>query len=147
MLISVGVMSIILTGCGSQSSDSSDSTTDQEISELREIERNVMEVHDEVMPKMADLNNIIKRLKTSREDIEESAEMTAEIQTAIADLVAADSLMWDWMYNYKRPDYEGDLDSARMYLVSEQERVTVVKESMLSSMERGEQLLEKLSDK
>ncbi len=147
MLISVGVMSIILTGCGSQSSDSSDSTTDQEISELREIERNVMEVHDEVMPKMADLNNIIKRLKTSREDIEESAEMTAKIQTAIADLVAADSLMWDWMYNYKRPDYEGDLDSARMYLVSEQERVTVVKESMLSSMERGEQLLEKLSDK
>ena len=141
LLLIFVIPAILMYACGSgEGSDNEDSV----IEELRGIERSVMEAHDEVMPKMGDLNNTLKRLKTWKDSVATPEDMIPEVDQTIQDLVDADSLMWEWMYNYERPDYEGNLDSARLYLLSEQTRVNVVKERMLSSMAAGEQLLEKI---
>ena len=133
---------VALSACGeSESNVTDDAADDAVIAELRAIERQVMEVHDEVMPKMGELNNTRKKLELASESESQYAE---SIETAIAHLNEADSLMWDWMHNYQRPDYEADLDIARTYLENEMKRVEVMKEKMLSSIDDGSALLQKL---
>lgn len=139
----LGIFALAVAAVASCGQTSQGQDENEEVDSLRGIERNVMEIHDDVMPKMGDLNNLIKKLKSAAQGEAIDQEMSETISNAIQDLVAADSLMWDWMYAYERPNYDGDLDSARSYLLSELERVTIVKDEMLSSLEQGTEVLEK----
>jgi len=134
---------IVLTSC-SESPKTSDSVGDETAAELRKVEQEVLDIHDEVMPKMGDLNNnrkkLIKRLYTK-----DSLEYGLMIRESIDDLEEADSLMWDWMHNYSRPGYDGDLDSVSAYLNSELTRVKVMREKFFVSLSESESLLKKLN--
>ena len=117
----------------------------QEGQELHALEEEVMEIHDEVMPRMSEINKLIKRLEESYG--------SEELDTALLDrvlyhknaLIEADSLMWAWMHGYQPPARDGNPDSIRRYLTLERDKVFVVREKMLSSITNANKLIQKLT--
>ena len=75
-----------------------------------------------------------------------SIDKRTDLSNAIQHLEEADSLMWDWMHNFNRPNYSGNLDSVQAYLENEQIRVQYMKEKFLSSVDEGAALLIKYDD-
>ena len=137
------LMTIALTSC-SDTADSAGSEGEDATAELRKIEQEVLDIHDEVMPKMGDLNNnrkkLIKRLYTR-----DSVEYGMRIRESVDNLEEADSLMWDWMHNYSRPSYDKDLDSVEAYLNAELVKVKVMREKFFSGLSESEALLKELN--
>ena len=113
--------------------------------DVRDLEREVMEIHDAVMPRMTELSrlrvNLLERIDSDSID----ATILKEMQGSILALEEADSLMWQWMHAYNRPDYdEASLDDVREYLESEKQRIQVVSDKMTSSIERADSLMQTL---
>lgn len=113
-----------------------------------QLEDQVMAIHDEVMPKMGDINAEIQRLTAELKELRnrenaDSGRIEA-IQTAVNDLKKADQNMRIWMRNYAK-DYVKQKDHMTeeekvAYLQSELVRVQKVKESMLGSLEQANSL-------
>ncbi|MFT4536091.1 MAG: formate dehydrogenase maturation protein FdhE [Saprospiraceae bacterium] len=103
------------------------------------LEKKVMNVHDEVMPKLGELNKDKKKLQTIlANSTDESVKTT--LQEAITSLEKADEGMMDWMAEYKLPS---DISSQEVYLKNEMMRITKVKTDMLQSMSNAKLLQEK----
>tara|TARA_R110000737_G_scaffold309779_1_gene318215 strand:- start:691 stop:1074 length:384 start_codon:yes stop_codon:yes gene_type:complete len=103
------------------------------------LEKEVMNVHDEVMPKLGELNKDKKKLQTIlANSTDESVKTT--LQEAITSLEKADEGMMDWMAEYKLPS---DISSQEVYLKNEMMRITKVKTDMLQSMSNAKLLQEK----
>ena len=85
----------------------------------------VMDIHDEVMPKMEDLYNIKKDLKAKAETA--TGEEKAKLELRIAKIDSASNLMMDWMHEFNPPADTADLEQSRAYLESEMEKVKLVK--------------------
>ena len=70
----------------------------------------VMEVHDEIMPKMGDIMKYKKQLKSKMDALAENAEVNAEkigkLKLAIANLDNSHEEMMRWMREFD-PDFEG----------------------------------------
>lgn len=136
---------LVVNACGDQ--DNRDQVEnvgeDKIVLALRQLEKEVIDVHDEVMPKMATLNNTRKKLLKKYDDPRLSSDERHVISTTVRNLEEADSLMWDWMHSYNRPDYNDHPDSIRAYLEKEKITVLYMKEIFLASMANGEDLITK----
>lgn len=62
--------------------------------------KEVMELHDEVMPKMQDMMRLKKDLKKSMLAMDSTSAEIETVNKLIADLEGADKEMMDWMHNY-----------------------------------------------
>ena len=135
----LATMSGVIQGCSEPEKD--DQSATEQVQPWQSLEQEVMDIHDEVMPRMPELNNLQKRLETMAAN-DSSNEL---IITAISDLRKADSLMWAWMYQYKRPEGD-DTEAILKYLEGEKVKVTAVKEAMISSMDNARQIIKPESD-
>lgn len=88
----------------------------------------VMDIHDEVMPKMEDLYNMKKDLQGKLETA--SADDKVKLEQRIAKIDSASSLMMDWMHEFDPPADTADQEQARAYLEGEMEKVKRVKEAI-----------------
>lgn len=113
--------------------------------EVENLEKEVMFIHDEVMPKMSQLESLRTSLEAELNTPELDSTLRLEIQSSIAKLQAGDSLMWDWMHNYKKPE-DAPLDSLSAYLQSEKVKVTAMRDAMLEGIQNAESLIKKLND-
>jgi hypothetical protein len=104
--------------------------------------KEVMRIHDEVMPEMATINRIKRGLKAEIADT--TATLSADRQTTlintIQQLEAAEEGMMSWMEQVKSPaalretlEHEAILS----YLQDQQEKIEIVKRDMLTSIEAG----------
>lgn len=96
----------------------------------------VMNVHDEVMPKMNDLHKAKTALQTRLElpGINESERQ--EISRKIGKIDSASDGMMIWMRQFEPP--AGDDDSARVYLERELEKVQKVKADIHQALQAVE---------
>ncbi len=110
---------------------------------------NMMVIHDEVMPRMSEINAIGKAIQAAQADTTLGPEWSAAAEKALDDLAAADNAMWDWMDGIaenslpqlrKRMKHE---DIMR-FLEAQTAEVAKVKEMMLGSIANGQALLKKL---
>jgi chromosome segregation ATPase len=66
--------------------------------------KETVQIHDDVMPKMTELNSLISKLEKEKEKIEASGDVASEevetYETAINDLKEAHDLMMSWMKNF-----------------------------------------------
>lgn len=106
----------------------------------------MMEVHDAVMPKMADMNRVSRELKALAEGLEDKTQLEL-INNAVENLEAASEGMMAWMGELKQPKKlreEKSHEEIMNYLNAETEEITQVQEDMLSSLEQGQTLLKEL---
>jgi regulator of replication initiation timing len=97
----------------------------------------LMDIHDEVMPKMEDIEALKRKLK---EQIAASPGMITEerqkLERRIANLDSVGNLMMDWMHKFSPlPDSLGK-EAGREYLEGEMEKIKQVREAMLGIIEQ-----------
>ena len=106
----------------------------------------VMAIHDEVMPKMGKLGNLVGQLKSKVD----TTEIGKKYEAAMVDLQNANASMMDWMRNFgDRFDSDEILNGKELseqkqqWLNEEEEKVKALKEQINSSIEYAEELLAK----
>ncbi|GAB3165510.1 viral A-type inclusion protein [Telluribacter humicola] len=126
----------------------------QEKDQVQEAEKEVLTIHDEVMPKMDDVMKLKHNLNAKIASLDSmqqegvSSNTVAEERLKAADLsrqlVLADSLMMEWMYQYKGDSAKAlPADQALKYFNNEKGKITVVKDKTLKSIQEAEGFLKK----
>ncbi len=106
--------------------------------QIKVLKEEVMDIHDEVMPKMGDLRKASKSLMMKAETMDSSA--AAELKTIADDIEAANEFMMEWMRQYE-PDLEGSEAEVLEYYKEQREGIQEVKERMLNALEKGQKAL------
>lgn len=107
----------------------------------------MMVVHDEVMPRMSDINALSKQMEAMAGDTTLKGDLRDSARKALYDLQAADKAMWDWMYGIRQlPDLrtEKKHEEILQYLRDETGKIAEVKNAMLGSIEAAEALKRQL---
>ena len=101
----------------------------------------MMDVHDEIMPKMDDIMKLKRQLQ---EQIAASPDMVIErkqeLERVISNLDSASNSMMNWMHRIHEFDPLADSvdqEKAREYLESEMEEIKKVKELIIESIEKA----------
>lgn len=137
--------SVFLTSCGS----SAGNQNDEEVSPVQ-LEAaawaEMMEVHDAVMPKMAEMNRVSRELKAVGEELSDKTKQE-RVNKAVKELEAASEGMMAWMSELKNLETlrkEKAHDEIMAYLEGETAVISNVKAQMLRSLEQGSALLNEL---
>jgi regulator of replication initiation timing len=100
----------------------------------------VMDIHDEVMPRMGEIQRLKRELT---EKIENSPDMVIEqkqeLERVISNLDSASHEMMDWMHKFKPEKDSVDQEKAREYLEVEMEKIKKVRELMNESIEKAKE--------
>ncbi|WP_276388721.1 hypothetical protein [Eudoraea chungangensis] len=107
--------------------------------------KEVMAIHDEVMPKMSELSTLVATLKRKAD----STANGKEYKDAMEDLQDAHKEMMDWMKEFgDRFNYDEILNGASLssekkkWLKEEKKKIKKVKKDILKSIEKAKKLLE-----
>ena len=132
---------VALASC-TPSGDHSQHETDQANDSTNVVLYNqVMDIHDEVMPKMEDLYNMKKDIEDQLKNSKGlAAEQRQKLEEKVAQIDSVSKLMMDWMHEFNPPPDTTDKEEARAYLERELERVRQVKQAMLETIEQGTKL-------
>ena len=111
----------------------------------------VIAIHDEVMPKMSDINRVKRALQEHASGLtspkcEFQEADRGKIKGMVAKLEEADEAMMQWMRNFKKPENVSH-EKMMVFLESEKVKISDVSDLMLSSLEKGEKLMEDLEKK
>ena len=104
---------------------------------VKQLEAEVIEIHDEVMPKNIEINRVRRQLANFDKDSTLTEQEVKSLNDQILALTKAEESMNTWMVEYKAPSKEDSFEKAMEYLNKEKVRITEVKELMLSSLENG----------
>lgn len=131
------VVVAFLAACGqSGSHDHSEMADADSTSANKILYDQMMDIHDEAMPKMETLYNLKKDLQ---EKIASTPNMAAEeadnINQRIAALDSVGKLMNDWMHNFEMPD-STDSEQMRAYLETQLDDIKRVREAMNAVIEK-----------
>lgn len=110
-----------------------------------ELAGEVMDVHDEVMPKMAEVNRLSRELDNYYEANKEtiSDELDGQIELVQRELEKADDGMMGWMANYRQPEAlreEKTHDEIMTYLNEQKALISDVAGQINSSIEEAKKL-------
>ena len=98
--------------------------------------KEVMEVHDKVMPELSTMHAIRRDLKAI-----ENPNSKDIIFSQIKTLDEADEAMMTWMAEFKLPE---DKTNENAYLETEKTKISNVSDMMYSSIKNGKQMLDSL---
>jgi cell division FtsZ-interacting protein ZapD len=115
------------------------------------LKKEIMDIHDEVMPKMGNIYNLKKELEKNREYLTSDSIpsntpkiSTSDLDSLLEALENADESMMSWMRSYNKFDDENLSHEEQMeYLQKEKEKIETVRLKMISSIKEAENLLEK----
>ncbi len=109
----------------------------------------VLAVHDEVMPKMKTIGNLVGELKSKVD----STAMGQQYEVAMKDLQNAHKSMMDWMQNFGTRFDQDDIrmkkeltEQKQQWLDEEELKVKALKEEINGSIARAEALLNKTKE-
>jgi len=105
---------------------------------LKKLHTEVMDIHDDVMPKMSSINKLERQLKQKLKDPEVPKKDT--IQQLVYQLEEADEAMMNWMSAFKKPDY-ANFEAAQKLYASEKEKIKVVRDKMNSTISKAQVFL------
>ncbi len=135
------------TKSGNHSTMNHDSDQTQEEGPNQALYNQMMDVHDEVMPRM---DEIMKLKRHLQEEIANSPDMVTErkqeLENIISNLDSASNSMMSWMHRINEFNPLADSvnqEKAREYLESEMEEIKKVKELMIESIDKAKTEAEK----
>ncbi|MFK7970078.1 MAG: hypothetical protein AB8F95_06905 [Bacteroidia bacterium] len=122
--------------------------SDKLAEEVKKLDTEVIAVHDEVMPKMTEIAKLQKKMKGRIDNLVSQGEMTDSLtkelsisKEALTKLETAEKSMNDWMMKYHEVSSQ-KVDSKTMLeaLKAEKDKVTVVKDQILSSLKEARKI-------
>ncbi len=129
------IVMLLIASCGEQKKSAKDALYEK-----------VMEVHDEIMPKMGDIMKYKKQLKEkigmlTTESTEENADKIAELNKAINDLENSHEEMMNWMHGFES-NFEGKVEEEVIkYLNTQKEKIETVGEMTNNALKNAEEML------
>jgi hypothetical protein len=88
------------------------------------INQEIMAVHDDIMPKMGEVNRLKRRLSEFKDGVsDDNAEMKDSLINAILLLSKMEDNMNDWMGNYKYPNPDATHEQMLTYLTGQRDTV------------------------
>ena len=137
------LINIVLWSCGKSSNHSGHEATEQEDNPNQALYYQVMDIHDEVMPRMED---IYKLKKDIQDKIAKSPDMVMEkkqhLERIITNLDSVNTAMMDWMHNFKPLPDSVDEEKAREYLETEMERIKKVRDAVIEAIDKAKEEVE-----
>lgn len=136
----------ILISCGKTSEHAGHDMDGDEESEgpNQALYNQVMDIHDEIMPKMEDIYRLKKGFL---EEIANAPAMPAEqkknIEIMISALDSANNAMMDWMHHFNPKPDSTDQEAAREYLETEMERIKKVRDLTNETLDKAKKVSEK----
>jgi len=123
-----------------------DSTAEKIPSYIKDINKQVMDLHNETMKKMDSLMMLKMELKkqlglTKEPDLKDS------IKAAIDKIQNANNTMMDWMHDYHAPDVKTNKDSAIAYMNLQLIKIQVVQTKIRKSLDHANNTLKGLAAK
>ncbi|HKK77437.1 MAG TPA: hypothetical protein VJ953_20325 [Saprospiraceae bacterium] len=110
----------------------------------------MMDVHDEIMPKMGEVNQLSRQLKgLSAATDTTKRELMGEIDNAVRSLESADQDMMAWMNvnggnKLEQLQKEKTHDETMAYILDEEEKIIKIKEDIENSIQQAQNVLEKV---
>jgi TolA-binding protein len=97
----------------------------------------VMDVHDEVMPRMDELMKLKRELQDKIANTPDMVvEKKAQMEKMISNLDSASTAMMNWMHEFNPLPDSVDQEKAREYLESEMERIRKVKSLVTETIDK-----------
>ena len=111
----------------------------------------VMDIHDQVMPKMGKIRGAQKQAQQMLDSIstlpaqqaKAAASYKQQLETLVSDLNYADFAMDKWMVEFNLDSAKDNLELRKVYLQSELDKVLNVKKAILGSLSKADSLLKK----
>jgi hypothetical protein len=135
------IVVILAVGCGKSShqehNDDKDDATD---SPNQALYNQVMDIHDQVMPKSDESYSLKKKLQDKIAGAPDmAAEQKKKFNDMIAELDSADHSMMDWMHKFNPLPDSANQELAREYLENEMERIKKVRELVETSVQKAQE--------
>lgn len=133
---------VVLASCGKTSNQVEEGAPEEPEDENpnQALYQKVMDIHDEVMPKMEDIYKLKSQIK---EKIANSPNLIKErkdrLEKLTLQLDSANNAMMNWMHQFNPLPDSADQEEARAYLEDQMEKIKKVKEEMLSIIEKGKE--------
>ena len=106
------------------------------------LNQEIMKVHDEVMPKMGDINRMKRQLGAYKDEVpDDNAAMKDSLINAILLLAKTEDNMNDWMAGYKYPNPEMKHDDMMKYLKGQQDTIKQINDDVFMTIAIGNGLL------
>lgn len=103
-----------------------------------------MATHDEVMPKMSDLNEDKQKLRDLNDKItEKNIPLKDTVLNTILVLSKLEDDMSDWMSNFKTSDILNNADSSHTYLVNQKKIIAELNDNVKKGLNVSSVLLKK----
>jgi regulator of replication initiation timing len=137
---------LLLISCGKTSDHSNHSTDDVVDGESpnKVLYDQVMDIHDEVMPKMQDLYTLKKELQDKIDQNKGMAEeQKKELEQVIAALDSTNNAMMDWMHHFNPLPDSADQELAREYLENEMESIMKVRDLTTETIDKAKAIKDK----
>jgi Mg2+ and Co2+ transporter CorA len=132
------ILLFIVVACGRQSEQKQEESDADNPNQV--LYDQVMDIHDEAMPRMDDIERLKRELK---EEIVNSpdmvAERKAELEQIILNLDSAGNAMMDWMHKFNPLPDSADQEDARDYLENEMEKIKKVRDRMNESIDKAKE--------
>ncbi len=139
-------IALFLTFSCSNASRETDSNLSPEQQEVSNLEDQVIEVHDQVMPQMGTLMTLKEQLEAKNETLQSAGTAEAEDQVIVNSLVIeqldlAHEGMMSWMRSFEPIDIDGDSEGNREYLQQELDKIDSVKKLVDDAITAAEKAL------
>lgn len=117
------------------------SSKKEEKKDVSKLKKEVMAIHDDVMPKMGALRRASKELMALGDSIQPiDSARAATYLNAAQELVDANESMMEWMRQYE-PEFTGDDDEVWNYYTLQKEEIKKVSDLMNNELKEGQALL------
>lgn len=136
-LIAVAAAIILAFACTGRNGKEGEATEEQVPPQVEQLRKEVIAIHDDVMPLMTDIYKLKSALNTKIVEIP-AAEMDKKksMETLIADLDKANRGMREWMIQFSTVKIEDVPEDEAMEALKEQKRkIETVKNDMIQSVE------------
>ena len=141
VLTSILFASLLLLSC-KPSTDAGNTSSEGSANDLKALEDQVMAIHDEVMPKMADITKLTAELRVIKATIKENPDgkivSPDGLEELMGSLKLAEQGMWDWMKAYSDTKPTIKEDQMKSFYESQLETINKIKQDMLGSIEKAQ---------
>ncbi len=112
------------------------------------LNQEIMKVHDEVMPKMGEINRLKRQLSAYKDEVpDDNAAMKDSLINAILLLAKTEDNMNDWMSGYKYPNPDMKHDEMMKYLTGQQDTIKQINNDVFMTIAIGNGLLKNAPNK